>query len=218
MAEFRNILFDLDGTITDPGIGITSAIMYALDKMGIEVPERHELYKFIGPPLWDSFEKYYGLSYDEADRAVELYREYYTVKGIFESSLNEGIEDLLKKLKDSGKNIVLATSKPEPFAKQVINSSNLTDYFDFIAGSNLDRTRSDKAEVIKYALSSCNISDIHNTIMIGDREHDILGAKKNNIQSIGVLFGYGSREELESAGADFIAENAKDLEALLLMR
>lgn len=216
MQDFKYILFDLDGTLTDPGLGITNSVMYALDKMGIKSPERSELYKFIGPPLWESFEKSFGLSSADTDRAVSFYREYFKDIGIFENILIEGIEPLLKLLKENGKEIILATSKPEPFAKQILTHFDIDKYFDFAAGSSLDRSRNEKAEVIAYALESCKITEKKYAVMVGDRKHDILGASINDISSIGVLFGFGSREELEAAGANFIAETVNELETLLL--
>lgn len=214
---YEYILFDLDGTLTDPAIGITNSVMYALKKYGIEVHERSELYKFIGPPLWDSFENYYGFSKEEAKTAVEYYREYYKDKGIFENLVYDGIEDLLKRLEDSSKTLIVATSKPEVFAKQILEHFNIAKYFTYIAGSNLDGTRVKKDEVIMYALESCNVIDLSKAIMIGDREYDIIGAKKVGIGSIGVLFGYGNRNELEKAGADFITETVADIGKLLLV-
>lgn len=216
MASYEYILFDLDGTITDPGIGITNSVMHALDKYGIKVSDRSELYKFIGPPLWESFEKYYGFSKEEAIKAVEFYREYYRDKGIFENLVYEGFEDLLKLLEANGKTLIVATSKPEVFAKKILEHFNLVKYFTFIAGGNLEGTRVNKDDIITYALESCKIPDKSKVIMIGDREHDIIGAKKNNIHSLGVLFGYGNREELENAGADYIAETVADIGRILL--
>jgi len=213
--RFEYILFDLDGTLTDPAIGITNSVMYALKKYGIEVNDRSELYKFIGPPLWDSFENYFGFSKEEAKMAVEYYREYYRDMGIFENLVYDGFEDLLKTLKDNGKILIVATSKPEVFAKQILEHFDIAKYFTFIAGSNLDGTRVKKYEVIKYALESCNIIDFSKVIMIGDREHDIIGAKKAGINSIGVLFGYGNRNELEKAGADIIVDTVADIGKVL---
>ncbi|MBQ2847177.1 MAG: HAD family hydrolase [Clostridia bacterium] len=212
MKKYSVVLFDLDGTLTDPGIGITNSVMHALKKYGIEVEDRAELYKFVGPPLIDSFERYYGFSHDEAVKSVAYYREYYRDKGMFENSVYDGIEDLLKRLCEKGKNIILATSKPEPFAKEILRHFDLEKYFFFAAGSTMDETRTNKADVIEYALSECLITDKTSVVMVGDREHDIIGAKKNGIDSIGVLFGYGSREELESAGATYIAETVEDIE------
>lgn len=214
---YEYILFDLDGTLTDPAIGITNSVMYALEKYGIEVSDRSELYKFIGPPLGDSFENYYGFSKEESKMAVEYYREYYRDKGIFENLVYDGLEDLLKTLKDNSKILIVATSKPEVFAKQILEHFNIAKYFTYIAGSNLDGTRVKKYEVIKYALESCNIIDLAKAIMIGDREHDIIGAKEAGINSIGVLFGYGDRNELEKAGADIIVETVSDIGKILFV-
>ena len=215
--KYEYILFDLDGTLTDPAIGITNSVMYALRKYNIEVSDRSELYKFIGPPLRDSFEIYYGFSKEEAKTAVEYYREYYRDKGIFENLVYDGFEDLLKTLKDNCKILIVATSKSEVFAKQILEHFDIAKYFTYIAGSNLDGTRVKKDEVIKYALESCNIIDLSKAIMIGDREHDIIGAKAAGIHSIGVLFGYGDRNELEKAGADFIVDTVADIRKVLFV-
>lgn len=214
--RYDYILFDLDGTLTDPAIGITNSVMYALKKYGIDVSDRSELYKFIGPPLWNSFEEYYGFSKEEAKIAVEYYREYYRDKGIYENLVYDELEDLLKILKDNSKILIVATSKPEVFAKQVLENFDIAKYFTCIAGSNLDGTRVKKGEVIRYAIESCNIIDLSKAIMVGDRKHDIMGAKEVGISSIGVLFGYGSRSELEKAGADFIVDTVADVGKILL--
>ena len=217
MNHFEHILFDLDGTLTDPAVGITNSVMYALKKFNIEVSDRSRLYQFIGPPLADSFRVYYGFSEDQAKQAVEYYREYYKDTGIYENYLYNGIENLLKVLTLRGKKLVLATSKPEVFAKRILEHFHLDPYFTFAAGSNLDGTRVKKDEVIAYALKSCNITDRSGAVMVGDREHDIIGAKKTGIHSIGVLYGYGSREELETAGADDIAETVEDIGRLIFL-
>lgn len=211
MKNYNVVLFDLDGTLTDPGEGITNSVAYALKKYGITVNDKTELYKFIGPPLHESFEKYYGFSKEESLKAVECYREYYRDKGIFENVVYDGIENLLKKLYDSGKKVVLATSKPEIFAKKILRHFGLSEFFFFEAGANLDGSRTNKADVIEYALANADITDKSAVVMIGDREHDIIGANKNGIDSIGVLFGYGSREELEKAGATYIAQTVEDV-------
>lgn len=215
--KYKYVLFDLDGTLTDPAEGITNSIIYALKKYNIEISNRGELYKFIGPPLLESFEKYYGFSKEEAKKAVEYYREYYKNKGIFENLLYDGCDDLLKELKDEGLLLIVATSKPEVFAKKILEYFDIEKYFTFIAGSNLDGSRAKKGEVIEYALECCNIVDLLKAIMIGDREHDIIGAKSAGIASIGVLFGYGDRSEHENAGADFIAETVADIKKILLI-
>jgi phosphoglycolate phosphatase len=214
--KYEYILFDLDGTITDSGIGITNSVMYALKKYNIEVKDRSELHRFIGPPLLYSFENFYNLSKDESKNAVRYYREYYSEKGIFENLVYEGFEDLLKRLKSNNKTLIVATSKPHIYAKQILEHFNLAKYFIFIAGDEFDGSRGKKADVIKYALENCNVTDLSKVIMIGDREHDILGAKSVGIDSMGVLFGYGTRDELEKAGADFIAETVSSIGDILL--
>lgn len=172
---YEVILFDLDGTLTDPGVGITNSVAYALKKYGIEVTDKTELYKFIGPPLQESFETYYGFSEEKARTAVEYYREYYRDKGIFENLVYEGIEKLLKTIYDSGKKIIVATSKPEIFANKILEHFHLAKYFTYIAGASMDGTRTKKDEVISYALKTCYISDFSKVVMIGDREHDVIG-------------------------------------------
>lgn len=212
---YKTVLFDLDGTVTDPGLGITNSVMYSLERFHIKVEDRTSLYKFIGPPLKESFAKYYRFSGEDIDRAVVYYREYYSDRGIFENVLYDGIEEILDRIKSSGRKIVLATSKPEPFANKILEYFKIDGYFDFVAGSTMDETRVHKAEVITYALQSCGITDLSSTVMVGDREHDIIGAKKTGLDSIGVLYGYGGREELMSAGATHIAEQVADIIDLL---
>ena len=211
MKNYDVILFDLDGTLTDPGEGITNSVAHSLKKYGIDVEDKTSLYKFIGPPLHESYEVYYGFSREEALKAVDYYREYYRVKGIYENKVYDGIENMLETLYKSGKKIILATSKPEVFAKEILRHFGLSKYFTYVAGANLDGTMTDKAEVVEYALTEGGVNDRSSAIMIGDRKHDIIGAKKNGIDSIGVLFGYGSKEELETAGADYIAENTEEI-------
>ncbi len=208
---YQTILFDLDGTVTDPGVGITNSVAYALDKFGIEVPDKIRLYKFIGPPLSDSFAQYYGFSEEQCDLAVKYYREYFTETGIYENKLYDGMERLLEKIKTAGKGIVLATSKPEEFAERILKYFHVDHYFDFIAGATMDGIRGRKADVISYALENCAAKDLSGTVMVGDREYDIFGAREAGIASIGVLYGYGSEKELRSAGADAIAETVHDI-------
>ncbi len=205
------VLFDLDGTIIDSGMGITNSVMYALKKYGIEVEDRASLYKFIGPPLYKSFMNFYGFSEEEAHRGVDYYREYYNDYGIYENDVYEGIEELIKELHKRGKKIILATSKPEHFARKILEHIGLAQYFTFIAGSEMSHTRVDKIEVMAYAFENCGIIDYKNAIMIGDREYDIVGANHFKMDSIGVLFGYGCMEELKKAGATYIVEKATDI-------
>lgn len=213
---FNTILFDLDGTLTDPAIGITNSVAYALKKMGIAPPERKELLKFIGPPLAGSFEKYYGLSKEESYKAVDIYREYFAPKGIFENTLFEGVPEMLQKLKNAGKTLALATSKPTVFAEKILKHFNLYDYFDLVVGSNLDGTLTDKAEVVSVVLENLDIKNYKTAVMVGDRSHDIIGGTKNNLTTVGVTFGYGSENELMEAGATNIVHSVIELKNLLL--
>lgn len=205
------VLFDLDGTLTDSGLGITNSVEYALNKFSIEVEDKTELNKFIGPPLNESFEMFCGFTKEEASEAVSVYREYYREKGIYENCVYDGIKDLLIEINSRGKKAAVATSKPELFAKQILDHFNLSEYFFYIGGSNMDETRTDKAEVIDYVLKEIGLYDKSKVVMVGDRKHDMIGAEKNGIDSIGVLFGYGSLEELKTAGATHIAPTVKDI-------
>ena len=216
MPDFRYTLFDLDGTLTDSAPGITASVKYALKKSGEPVPDYTVLCKFIGPPLLYGFMSFCGMSGERAEKAVEYYREYYSVNGIFESELYPGVDELLAKLCAAGKKIILATSKPEIFAVKILEHFRLSDYFYFTAGATLDKTRTEKADVIAYALKSVGITDLSETVMVGDRFHDIEGAKANGIRSAGVLYGFGNRTELEKAGADFIAGDTNELCRILL--
>ena len=212
----KYILFDLDGTLTDSMEGITKSVQYALKKFNIKVNDLNDLCKFIGSPLNESFMEFYNFSEEDAAKGVDFYREYFVEKGIFENKPYENIDKLLKKLKAAGKILIWATSKPEPYALRIMDHFNLSQYFDFIAGSTLNGSRSKKSDVISFVLKENNIKDLKKVLMIGDRKHDILGAKANNIQSIGVLYGYGDYDELLGAGADFIIKNIDELEKFLL--
>ena len=205
------LLFDLDGTLTDPEEGITNSVAYALKKWDIEVLDKRELYCFIGPPLSASFKQYFGFSDEDALKSVEYYREYFRDRGIFENKVYDGIPRLLEALRERGKTIILATSKPEGFAKQILQHFDLEKYFDFIAGASMDESRNKKGDVIRYALSMSGVTESSRALMIGDREQDVVGAKQNSLDCLGVLYGYGSKEELESAGADYIAETVEDI-------
>lgn len=212
----KYILFDLDGTVTDPMIGITKSVQYALNKFDIEVEDLNELCKFIGPPLKDSFMNFYNFTEEDALNAITYYREYFSTKGLYENTVYENFEDMLISLKEKNKSLIIATSKPTVFAEKILEHFNLKKYFDFIAGSNLDNTRTKKADVISYALEQQGITEVSEIIMIGDREHDVIAAKALNIESIGVLHGYGSYDELSNSGANYIVKDVKELHSLLL--
>lgn len=212
---FDAVLFDLDGTLTDPFEGISNSIIYALKKFGIAAPDKPLLKKFIGPPLTESFSEYCGLNHSDALRAVDYYREYFSVAGIFENKPYEGVCELLSGLKERGYTAIVATSKPEQFAKTIVQHFGLEQYFKEICGATMDQSRTQKADVIAYALKKCEIKDEikdkKRAVMVGDRKHDIIGAKINGLSSIGVLYGYGSKEELLEAGANYIANSPVDI-------
>lgn len=209
-------LFDLDGTLIDSGLGITNSATYALAKYGITIDNRETLRSFIGPPLLDSFMYTYGFSEEKAREAIEVYREYYGEKGVFEITVYDGIEALLKKLKEAGKTVILATSKYEYYALQILENLGFSKYFDFAAGSCKDGSRGTKAEIISYILEQKQITDKKKVVMIGDRKHDIVGACTVGIDSIGVLYGFGDRDELESNGATHIAANTEEIYEIVM--
>lgn len=213
------ILFDLDGTLTDPKEGITKCVQYALKYFNIEVSDREELLCFIGPPLIDSFQDFYGFSPDDASVAVDKYRERYREIGIFENKIYDGIIDMLSACKNAGKTICLATSKPEEFARRILEKYGMTEYFDEVVGSTLDGRINAKSDVIKEAFRRLGINtheQLTKVIMVGDRKHDIIGAKACDIQCVGVRFGYAEKGELEAAGADYIADTVLELKERLL--
>ena len=211
---FDVILFDLDGTITRSEQGIVNSVVYALCEMGITENDFEKLKQFIGPPLAESFMKYYGFDKKEAEKAIEYYRVYYKEKGIYEAPLYDGVKETLTALKSAGKALYIATSKPGVFAKQIVKHLGVDGLFEDIVGSNLDGTMVKKDEVILSLLEKNQITDKTKVLMVGDRHHDILGAKIAGVSSVGVLYGYGCFEELSGAGADHIIENIKELISL----
>ena len=215
MRKFDTVLFDLDGTLTDPYLGVSSAVCYSLDKMGVERPPQATLKKFIGPPLVKSYAEYCGLNEIDTARAIELYREYYSVTGKFENRVYDGVPQMLAALKNRGLKLYVATSKPEPFACDIIKKFGLIEHLDGVFGASLDSSRIEKEQVVKYALDSVG-ADRARTVMIGDRMFDVHGAKVNGLKSVGVLYGYGDRAELVAAGADYIANTPEEVVTLLL--
>jgi len=210
----KYILFDLDGTLTDPKEGITRSVQYSLRHFGIEENDLDGLTRFIGPPLRESFGRL-GLSSGDFETAVAKYREYYSERGIYENALYDRIDELLHGLRDRGRTLAVATSKATVYAVRVLEHFDILKYFSFVAGSELDGRRSDKGEVIHYALEELKVTGFENAVMVGDREHDIIGAKNAGIMSVGVLYGYGGRAELEEAGADYIVRDIGELAGLL---
>ena len=215
MKKYSTILFDLDGTLTDSSPGIINSIIYALKKYDINVYDMTLLRKFLGPPLHESFEKFFGFDKEKSLQAVKYYREYFSTEGLLENEVYCDITDLLQNLKENGKTLIVATSKPQPFTDRIMEHFDLEKFFDFIAGSNMDTTRSKKAEVIEYALSECNIIDKSSVIMGGDRAEDMIGAQTVGIDSIGVEYGYGTFDELKNAGATYVVKDVKSLKEFL---
>ena len=211
---YKNVLFDLDGTLTDPAEGITNALMHAQRRLGRAVSRREDLYVFIGPPLIEMFMSEWGLTRAESQQALLYYREYFTDRGIFENVPYEGIEGCLADLKAAGLKLYVATSKPEPLSLRILEHFDLLPYFEAVAGSTMDEQRTKKGEVIAYALQTFGL-DPAETVMVGDREHDVIGARENGLNCIGVLYGYGSRAELTAAGAAALAEDLTALSVLL---
>lgn len=211
----ENIFFDLDGTLTDSMPGITRAVQYALKHYGIEVENLNVLKPFVGPPLPESFREYYHFSEQDSIDAVSVFREYYNVTGWLQNEPYPGVKAMLETLKAAGKTLYVATSKPEWMAKQVLEHFGLAGYFVMIGGGDDASGRYDKADVIRYVMEQNGLTDGSSVVMVGDRRHDIAGAHKTGIPAVGVLFGYGSREELEEAGADWITESVQSLTELL---
>lgn len=209
------LFFDLDGTIIDSASGITHSMQRALAAHGIEVPDRNTLLSFIGPPLLDSLDKFYGIRGEKATAIVESYRHFYANEGVYDNTLYPNIDDLLRRLHRAGVPLVLATSKPTEYAQKTLVQHALTDCFLSICGSTLDHSRSKKADVIAYALSLLPTQQKERVIMIGDRHHDVDGAMHHHLPCIGVLYGYGNREELERADAWKIAATVAELDTLL---
>lgn len=217
---YKYILLDLDGTLTDPKEGITNSVAYALKAYGID-EDPDKLTPFIGPPLSEALMEFYGFDEKKAVQAVDKYREYFADKGIFQNKIYPETEEFLKTLCTAGKKIALATSKPEVFAKRILEHFHIDTYFDVIAGSNLDGSRTRKGEVIaevfsRFETMSGQKTPKAETVMIGDRRHDIAGAKENGIDSIGVAFGYGGHDELQNAGATYIADSFAETKKWIL--
>jgi len=209
------ILFDLDGTLTDPKEGITKSVQYALEKMGYFEPDLDKLTSFIGPPLTDIFMSQYGMTLEEASQSVLKYRERFSTVGLFENFVYPGIPKLLEELSQSGVSLALATSKPEIFSLKIMEKFDLGKYFTCMVGSGLNGELIDKAAVIEEVFKRLKSDNFNSAIMIGDTKYDIIGAQKNNIKSIGVKYGYGSQRDLEEAGADYIVDTVDDLSDLL---
>lgn len=214
MPAYDVLLFDLDGTLTDSAPGIMNCLSHALGKMGYDMPEKPE--RFLGPPLYRSFAEYCGMNEEQVNEAVKLFRERYSTKGLFENSIYDGIPEMLRELRAGGKRLMVATSKARVYAEQILEHFGIAEYFEFVGGAELGGTRNEKCEVIEYVLAGAGITDRSSVLMIGDRYNDVAGARKTGLKCMGVLWGYGSEEELRQAGADFIAEKPHTLTDMLI--
>ena len=213
MKSFEVLLFDLDGTLTDSTEGIQKCLVNAIERMGFEVPE--DTNKFLGPPIRQSFSEFCGMDKQQIDEAVRIFRERYSTIGLFENRVYDGVPEMLQQLRDNGKRIMVATSKPEQYAVRIFERFGLSQYFEFVGGAELDGTRDYKHEVIEYVLDKTNVTDRSRVLMIGDRRQDVLGAHKTGIKCLGILWGFGSREELEEVGADYITDTPQSLVNML---
>ncbi len=216
MKEYKVILFDLDGTLTDPKLGITKSVEYSLNNFGITVESLEDLTRFIGPPLYDSFSRYYGFNREKTEEAITLFREYFSDKGIFENFIYPDIKNLLEKLKNSGLKLIVATSKPEVFATKIVDHFKIDHLFEKVSGSMLNGDLSNKTDLIESILNDLPYSK-DDILMIGDRKHDIIGANNNGIDSVGVSYGYSLPGELKEAGATYIVDNIGELEELFFV-
>ena len=213
--RWDTVLFDMDGTLTDSQEGIVKSVSYALERLGRELPPRDTLTAFIGPPLHESFSAICGMDEPETERAVCEFRDYFARRGWAENVPYEGMAEFLAALHAAGLRLIVATSKPESFARKILEHFALERYLDLICGSHPeDRASADKASVVRTALTRAGVTG--RAVMVGDREHDVIGAHLAGLDVIGVLYGYGSREELTAAGADQIAETPEALETLIL--
>ena len=216
MKDYKLVAFDLDGTLTNPERGLIASFSYALSKMGIDFGDKESLKRFIGPPLYDEWQRCYGFTPEESSKALLIFREYFSVYGWWDNEIYPGISELLTGLKACGKTVILATSKPEIFAKKILDLFDISRYFDFIGGASTDKTRDKKWEVLEYALDSVNAPDRSECVLVGDRMYDAEGARMCGIDSLGVLYGHGSRDEVLGAGFTAVAETVSDVEKLLI--
>ena len=207
------VLFDLDGTLTDPKQGITSCVQYALASIGIDEPDPDDLEDFIGPPLKEHFMERYSLDEKTALECVRKYRERYNPIGVYENKKYDGIDEVLRTLKERGMTLAVASSKPAVLVNTVLEHFDLMKYFDVIAGSELDGTRTRKSDVIRYAFELLDGKGLSHDrpIMVGDRKHDVIGAREAGIPCMAVAYGYGSMEELSAEQPDFIAKNISEI-------
>ena len=208
--RFNSAIFDLDGTIMDSAEGIVRSVEYALDKMGVTEYDRQTNLRFIGPPLVDSFMEYYSMSEEDALRAVDFYRERYSVTGIYEARMYDGVRELLTRLKEQGVKLYIGSSKPEKYVRMILEKQGILDLFDYVAGATFDESRNNKEQVLTYLFEQVEI-DRKSAVMIGDRYHDIDGAHYVKIPCIAVLYGFGNEAEFKKHGAEYIAADTDEI-------
>ena len=216
MKKYDIIAFDLDGTLSDPSRGLIASFVYAFKKMGVDYGEPESLKRFIGPPIYEEWQREFGFTPEESSRALLIFREYYQVYGWWDNEMYQGVPEMLSELKARGKKIVLATSKPEIFAKKILKLFDIAKYFDFIGGAATDKTRDKKHEVLEYSLRNLGVTDKSRAILVGDRIYDAEGASLCGIDSLGVLYGHGSSEEILSAGFTLVAKTVSDISKILI--
>ena len=214
-SQAEYVFLDLDGTLTDPSEGITRGVMYALERFGIHEKDPRRLYPFIGPPLYDSFMRHYGFDLDSAYKAIEYFQEYYGQQGMYENVPYPGMKELLQSWRNEGRNLILATSKPEVFAVRILERFDMNGAFLLMAGGDVEEKRVEKHLVIEYAMERLGLSHTGGCLMIGDRKFDVLGAGRHGIPTLGVLYGFGSREELTESGASWLAGSVEELRTLM---
>lgn len=209
--KIKNILFDLDGTLSDSAEGIINCATLALEYFNLPVPSREKMQVFIGPPLRDTFVEF-GVPKEQAEKAVEVYRSRYVPIGMYETKCYSGVKEMLEELKSKGYNLYVATSKPEEMSVKIMKYLGIYDYFDLVCGATLDKSRDSKADVIAYLLNQVNIN---NAVMVGDTAFDVEGANQHGIKTVGVSWGYGNIEEMKNCGAVAIADTTKELVKIL---
>ena len=215
IAKYKAVLFDFDGTLVDTSEGVFNSILYSLEHFGIKETDMSRLDYFVGPPLWHSFMHQYNVDNVTADEMVEKYREHYKVTGLYQSKLYDGMEEALKTLYDNGVKIAVASSKPEVFITELLNKFNVMKYFSFISAITFKEKNADKKIIIENAVKGLGLKMTDGILMVGDRHFDIVGANQNNIDSVGVLYGFGSKEEFEEAGATYTIETPSELKNIV---
>ena len=215
MKRYNTVAFDLDGTLTNPDRGLLSAFEYAFKKLGVKYESRSSLKRYIGPPLYDEWQRDFGWTFDEASYAIDIFREYYNVYGWWDNEVYPDVEMMLSALRSQGKKLVVATSKPEETAKRVLRFFGLDKYFDYIAGASMNGSADLKWQILTRALDAVG-ADKSTSILVGDRKYDAEGAKICGIDSLGVLWGHGSRDELARAGFEYVAQAPADVLNILI--